>query len=129
VVVEEHVRAELPGQPVSVRRARSLVRQALQEWDLEPLQETVLLLVSELATNAVLHARSDFAIEATRTAAGVRVSVSDRSARIPVQRHHGPSAGTGRGLAMVATMASAWGTDAGVRPYEKSVWFEVPGGL
>ena len=77
VVVDEHVRAELPGQPVSVGRARSLLLHALRDWDLEPLQDTVLLLVSELATNAVLHARSDFAVEATRTTEGVRVSVSD----------------------------------------------------
>ena len=124
--MEEHVRAELPGQPVSVGHARSLVRHALREWDLEPLQYTVLLLVSELATNAVLHARSDFAVEATRTTDGVRVSVSDRSPKSPAQRHHGPTSGTGRGLAMVALMSSAWGTGAAERPYAKAVWFEVP---
>lgn len=123
--MEENVRAELPGQPVSVGHARSLVRHALREWDLEPLQDTVLLLVSELATNAVLHARSDFTVEASRTTEGVRVWVSDRSPRPPAQRHHGPTSGTGRGLDMVASMSSAWGTGAAERPYTKAVWFEV----
>ena len=123
--MEDHVRVELPGQPVSVGHARSLVRHALREWDLEPLQDAVLLLVSELTTNAVLHAHSDFAIEVTRTTDGVRVWVSDRSPRPPAQRHHGPTSSTGRGLAMVALMSSAWGTGAAERPFTKAVWFEV----
>ena len=122
----ERVRAELPGAPASVREARTLVRTALRGWDLDSCQDTASLLVSELATNAVLHARSDFAVEVSHTQETVRVAVSDRSAAAVSPRGHSALAGTGRGLAMIELMSSSWGTDRGVPPYVKSVWFEVP---
>ena len=84
------------------------------------------MLVSELATNAVLHAQTPFAVEVTRTDQVVRVSVSDCSDTAPALRRYSSTAGTGRGLAMVAQLSCDWGTGGGVRPYAKTVWFEVP---
>jgi len=125
-VVEQRMRADLPGSPASVGAARSLVRGALRAWHLDGLEDDVTLMVSELATNAVLHARSAFSVELVRTPDMLRVTVSDHSPGRPAVRHHDPSAGSGRGMSMVATLATAWGTLAGVDAYTKCVWFEVP---
>ena len=121
----ERVRAELPGEPASVRQARSLVRGALSSWHLDALQNNVMLMVSELATNAVLHARSGFVVEAAHLGGVVRVTVYDCSPATPTLRRHSTTAGTGRGLAMVTELADSWGTGRGEPPYTKGVWFEV----
>ncbi|ANW18808.1 hypothetical protein BB341_11500 [Streptomyces clavuligerus] len=96
--------------------------------DGEPLAETLILLISELVTNAVVHTgcpavlRMLFgggAIEAQT----VRVEVADRSARPPRQRHAGGEDTNGRGLELVAGLSDRWGW----RPEGagKSIWCEV----
>jgi anti-sigma regulatory factor (Ser/Thr protein kinase) len=121
----EQVRADLPGEPGSVRRARSFVRDALRTWRLDQLGDTAVLLVSELATNAVLHARTGFAVEVVLRGPVVRVTVHDCSPAAPKPRRHGPSSSTGRGLDILDQLADSWGSGSGRAPYEKAVWFEV----
>ena len=121
----EQVRVELAGVPASVHTARALVRDAVGAWGLDGLGDTAALLTSEMATNAVLHARSSFLVEVRRTPQGMRVSVSDRSAGVPTPRRHGPTAGTGRGLAMVEQLATRWGSAGSTGSYAKTVWFEL----
>jgi hypothetical protein len=82
-------------------------------------------LVSELATNAVIHARTRFTIVVSREGETIRVGVHDLSAVIPRRREWGVDATTGRGLRLVATLSSRWGIDA--ETGGKVVWFEVPG--
>ena len=82
----EHARAEFPGAPPSVRAARSFVREALRHWHLDVLEDTAISLVSELATNALLHAHTSFAIELTRTDRRLRISVLDSSPAQPSPR-------------------------------------------
>ncbi len=85
--------------------------------------EVARLLVSELVTNAVLHARTELTLILDRTESVVRVQVEDRNPRLPVLRTHGSDAGTGRGLRVLDKMASGWGThtiEGG-----KVVWFEI----
>ena len=120
------VRAELAAEPQSVRAARRLVRTALQEARLDHLEGSALLLVSELATNAVLHARSGFVVEVTERDGHVRVGVTDASPQGPARRSHGVSAGTGRGLGLVAALSTGWGTEDADEPWRKTVWFELP---
>ena len=120
------VRLELPGDPTSVRQARRLVARTLREWDLDDLEEFASLLVSEVVTNAVLHARTDLAVEVRLDGAVVRILVSDCADRQPQRRRHGTHAGTGRGLGLVEALSTAWGTDPAVDPYRKTVWFELP---
>jgi anti-sigma regulatory factor (Ser/Thr protein kinase) len=84
--------------------------------------ERLAFLVSEVATNAILHARTRFSVRDT-VDANVCVEVSDGSTTMPVQRNHGPTATTGRGLLIVDKLADRWGvraTDDG-----KVVWFEI----
>jgi hypothetical protein len=82
------------------------------------------LLVSELVTNAVLHARTELTLSLDRKESVVRVQVEDHNPRLPVLRTHGNEAGTGRGLRVLDKMASSWGS------YNigdgKVVWFEIP---
>ena len=120
------VRAEIPGAPAAVRAARRLLATTLEEWGLPHLVEHGTLLVSELVTNAILHARSDVAVEVRRDPEVVRVLVHDAAARPPERRRHGPQAVTGRGLGLVEALSLRWGTDPAELPWRKSVWFELP---
>ncbi|MCW2680670.1 MAG: putative protein kinase/phosphatase [Frankiales bacterium] len=120
------MRQELVGEPTSARDARRLVTRTLAEWDLEHLEETAVLLVSEVVTNAVLHARTELAVEISRAGDAVRVTVSDRSPASPRRRRPGLQAGTGRGLGLLAVLATGWGTGPAEDPWRKDVWFELP---
>jgi len=129
-----HLRSpEYPPELEAVRRARGFVRSSLEAVGLDDCADDAGLLVSELAANAVLHARSAFAIHLRPTLeGGVRVEVHDRSPLPPVHTAHSPSATSGRGLDLVATMATRWGSHPVSDPAAdgrewagKSVWFEV----
>jgi hypothetical protein len=120
------IQAELAGEPPSARDARRLVVDALRGWGLDHLVDAGALLVSEVVTNAVLHARTPLALEVERRGAVVRVTVSDGSPRPPQRRRHGPGAGTGRGLGLLAVVATDWGSGPATNPWKKDVWFELP---
>lgn len=97
------------------------MRDTLRLWDLELLVDAASLVVSELVTNAVLHARSAITVALCAEHDGsLRLEVSDLSARAPQRRGYGPGATTGRGLGIVAELVDDWG----VRPTSsgKSVW-------
>ena len=120
------MRLELPGVPESVRVARRLVSNTLRAWDLEHLDEFATLLTSEVVTNAVLHARTDVAVELRLESSRLRILVSDAAVRPPQPRRHDLHAGTGRGLGLLELLASDWGTEQASEPFRKSVWFELP---
>ena len=106
------------------RAARRFVTQALSALGDEDLADTITLLVSELVTNAVVHAGSDVEVLVRLTSTAARVEVTDASAESPAPRDATSEEDSGRGLALVGTLARRWG----VRPVEgggKTVWFEV----
>jgi len=109
----------------SARAARRFVTQALSDYDDEgDLTDTVTLLVSELVTNAVLHAGSEVEVLVQLTPRGARIEVTDTSASAIAPRDATADEDSGRGLALVETLAERWG----VRPAPgggKTVWFEV----
>ncbi len=114
----------LPASPASVRRGRAFVLEECLRFGLaRPMCEEVLLLASELVTNAVLHGRSEVRIEVERTARTVRVVVHDENSRHPAMVSQDPDALDGRGLALVAALASDWGSWD--EPIGKAVWFEL----
>ncbi|MEW6477450.1 MAG: response regulator [Actinomycetota bacterium] len=115
----------------SPRAARRFVSQALTGWDDEEgdLTDTVTLLVSELVTNAVVHAGSEVEVLVRLTSTAARIEVTDASAEAISPRDAAADEDSGRGLALVGSLARRWG----VRPAPgggKTVWFEVdrPGG-
>jgi anti-sigma regulatory factor (Ser/Thr protein kinase) len=79
--------------------------------------------VSELVTNAVLHARTDFVVTLARLDGAVRVEVTDASTVLPRQRQVDSSSVTGRGLTIVASVADRWGYEPTATG--KTVWFEM----
>lgn len=109
--------------PVSVRQARRFVTDALHEHGEEALADVAALLVSELVTNALLHARTDMVVAVLLPGGAVRVEVRDGSQAVPVTRSYLPDASTGRGMILIAELADQWGCDVG--PAGKAVWFEL----
>lgn len=85
--------------------------------------DDALLIVSELAANAVQHARTPFSVEAQRDRDLARVIVRDSSALQPVMRHSDPTAPGGRGLALVNVLAHSWGVTR--TPDGKKVWATI----
>ncbi|GGU34168.1 ATP-binding SpoIIE family protein phosphatase [Streptomyces daghestanicus] len=133
------VRAALPGTSAAPGAARQLVRAALTEWTGAGLPGTerltarhaddALLVVSELVTNAVVHAGTDvevvFRLEPWGT---LVVEVADRHpARAPRRGDTEPAGDApeyGRGLRLVATLCDAWGIT--YRTGTKTVWAGLP---
>ena len=114
----------LPADAVSVPAARRFVRDRLVELGAAGACDDAEALVSELATNAVLHARTPFTVEVSREGETVRVVVLDASPSPPRVRDYGTDATTGRGMRLVAAISSDWGTTS--QSGEKAVWFELP---
>jgi anti-sigma regulatory factor (Ser/Thr protein kinase) len=95
----------------------------MHAWDCDGVIPDAELLVSELVTNAVLHARSASQVTIERRGTTLRISVSDTSTTRPRLRDYGPEAVTGRGLLLVDRISRRWGVDQ--LPTGKSVWFEI----
>lgn len=116
----------LPAATSSVPEARRFVRTTLRSWELEDQADAAALVVSELATNAVLHARTTFTVRLLLDADGrLRLEVTDGSKRRPDRRSHSADAATGRGLAIVTELALAWGVEE--KEQGKTVWAELTG--
>jgi len=82
--------------------------------------------VSELVTNAVLHARSSAEVTMRLGKGELWVGVSDESTGAAARKRYGPDAGTGRGLLLVERIATAWGTEPSGAG--KLVWFQLAPG-
>lgn len=109
----------------SSRHARRFLDRVLERWNCQPALETLQTLLSELVTNAVVHAGSQPEVSVLMLGGAIRVEVTDDSPRLPVLAEADTFATGGRGLGIVAAEASRWG----VRPRPeggKTVWFEVP---
>ncbi|MBV8965339.1 MAG: MEDS domain-containing protein [Mycobacteriaceae bacterium] len=109
--------------PAAVFAARLFTVDTLTDWGLSQMTDDAALIVTELAANAVVHAKSAFRVVISRTPSGVRLAVDDAAHARPQLRHAGPHDITGRGVALVATIAHQWGSD--VFPGGKTVWADV----
>jgi anti-sigma regulatory factor (Ser/Thr protein kinase) len=122
------LRTVLPCDASSVGKARRLIRQELAafgEADLvEPdLVDAAGLLVSELVTNAVVHARTDVTLHVRLRRGVLRIEVTDGSPVLPAPRRPTGLTGTGRGLQLVDHLADRWGVDKARKG--KTIWFEL----
>jgi anti-sigma regulatory factor (Ser/Thr protein kinase) len=112
-----------PQNPESVASARRFVRDALDGLSSDVV-DTAELLVSELVTNAVVHARTEVEVSVRVLNGRVTVRVSDHRPGRGLVPHGGTSyAGTGQGLALVEQLASRHGSDTDEEC--KTVWFEL----
>jgi hypothetical protein len=103
-------------------RARHFVASTIAPWATIEDCETAVLLVSELVTNAVIHAQTAVEVEVRVDGSILHVEVRDRRPDCPVVRA-GPRAERGRGLKILDGLATAWGTIE--REHTKAVWFDL----
>jgi anti-sigma regulatory factor (Ser/Thr protein kinase) len=87
------------------------------------LAERAELMVSELVTNAIVHARSAPTVVARADGTTLRVEVHDRGSGTCTLRDPDETQDSGRGLRFVDSLAERWGSEANTRG--KTVWFEL----
>jgi anti-sigma regulatory factor (Ser/Thr protein kinase) len=115
---------ELPPDLASVATARTFLRDLLEEVGVsDPTADAVILLASELVSNAVLHAGTTVTVRVVVDERTIRVEVGDRSPVPPRLGVPVAEATSGRGLALVRELSEAWGVDAA--PGRKVIWFEL----
>ena len=102
---------------------RRFVLETLSSWGLEYLTDDATVVASELATNAVLHGRTDFTVVLTWQGDVLRISVRDENQAMPVRANPSPTTITGRGLLLVDAISRRWGIE--VESGGKSVWAEL----
>jgi anti-sigma regulatory factor (Ser/Thr protein kinase) len=121
------IEVELIGAPSSVADARRFVADVLESAGALSQTWTAMQVVSELATNAVVHARTGFVVRLTYDDARIRIAVTDRKpfARA-VRRRFSSETTTGRGLRLVDALGEAWGVDE--TDTAKTVWCDLPRG-
>jgi anti-sigma regulatory factor (Ser/Thr protein kinase) len=116
----------LAALPTAVAWARVFARAELRRWRLDDLADTVVLLVSELITNAVkatgpavtpecyveLHdlELNTIRVRLCRTSAALIIQVWDADPVLPQLVRAGPDAESGRGLAVVSELSESWGS-------------------
>ncbi|AVH61217.1 ATP-binding protein [Streptomyces dengpaensis] len=120
----------LPRHARSMGRARTLLREQATSWKLpDELTETAVLLLSELLTNAYRHAKVSRGREIWARCAldsdHIRVWVTDANDTLPTPRSASLDDESGRGLALVATLADDWGAAPRKVGIGKTVWFEL----
>lgn len=115
----------LPGEPSSVAKARGFAEDTLEGWRRTDVCDAATLVVSELVTNAVLHAGSDIRLRLVLDERSLRVEVHDASSVLPSDPDYGTDAVTGRGLHLVSLLADSWGAEPR-SPAGKVVWCRLP---
>ncbi|MEU6307570.1 SpoIIE family protein phosphatase [Streptomyces chartreusis] len=110
--------------PDAVMHARRFTARTLRRWNVQAAADAVLLVVSELVTNALVHTQGSVRLDLVLRGNRVRVSVSDSSPRAPAKPVIVDWESTGgRGLLLVEAVSDASGTVpvAG----GKQVWSEI----
>jgi anti-sigma regulatory factor (Ser/Thr protein kinase) len=110
------------GVTAAPAHARMFVIDVLSKWGRPDLIDDAVLVVSELATNAVIHGRSPFSVQMRRVGSNVRLEVVDDCSHEPSPAAAGQLASGGRGLSLVAAVSRDWGFDR--VDDGKSVWAE-----
>jgi anti-sigma regulatory factor (Ser/Thr protein kinase) len=116
--------ARFDGDVSTPARARRFVAEALAAWGDDGLSDLAVLVVSELATNAVLHARTGYEVVVSSDHDGVHVAVRDGDERTPAVGQPDDLDVSGRGLVIISRLTTTWGVDA--RPGGKTVWVALP---
>jgi anti-sigma regulatory factor (Ser/Thr protein kinase) len=110
----------------AVREAQDTVADFCLTAGLHAIRDVAVLLTSEVVTNVVLHARTDFELRVALRDEGLCVEVCDLDPNPPVPRDAAPDEPSGRGLGLLAALAGRWGHREAAYGGGKSVWFEIP---
>ena len=110
----------------AIAPARHWARDRLSEVGIDDGRlDLLVLLVSELVTNAVAHADPPVVLRVHVDEERTRVEVTDGVRDVPVVRDPPPTALGGRGVMFVDRLASSWGTSEEEGEAAKAVWFEL----
>jgi CheY-like chemotaxis protein len=115
---------DLPDDLSSVAYARRFVREKLAAWEIPGPIDDALLVVSELAANALTHARSSYRLRLSATGRVLRIEVDDAGAGTPEPQPLTDTEEHGRGLHLVDALAASWGMEA-ADTGGKRVWAEL----
>ena len=116
---------EFAPEPASTRDVRRRVVQVLEGAELHDFVASASLVVSELATNAVLHARTVFTVRLRVRGLVLRIEVQDGSRTAPVMRNFSNQATSGRGLRLVEGLSRSWGVEPAGGGPGTVVWAEI----
>jgi len=107
----QRVRLHLPPQPDAVPRARALIADACEAWQLPRLLHPAGLIIAELVDNAVKHAGTAVVVTVARRGSGIHLAVSDEDPRLPTITDPAPRGRDegGTGLRAVHAAATVWG--------------------
>lgn len=112
----------LGGEADAVPKARRFTAKSLAA-EPEHLIEDAEQVVSELVTNAILHGAEPVTLRILRGEHALRLEVEDGGRSLPIVSRPSSDSMTGRGLSLVATIASRWGVEES--PSGKVVWAEL----
>lgn len=113
----------VPSLPASIASVRRFAVGVCRSQGFGQLCDAVALLVSEVATNALVHGTGEVQVRVLAHGRVLRVEVADDSPRMPVPRAAGLLEEGGRGLALVASLSQDWGVQR--QGVGKIVWFEL----
>jgi anti-sigma regulatory factor (Ser/Thr protein kinase) len=108
-----HAFIDLPATDRGPAAARRVIAALLSAWELPELRDDAELIVSELITNAYRHApkMDTFELELERRADGVQIALADGSSVRPMIRELTHEDTSGRGMLLVAALATKWGAE------------------
>ena len=113
----------LAGDASSVPTARRFVTSTLEAWGHHELAWTAAQIISELAGNCALHARTEYSVRLIDGPDGLRLEVQDGSPARVQPRRYSREATTGRGLRLVEHLAQTWGVEMDTDG--KTVWVSL----
>ncbi len=123
--VTETADIPLPADLTIGQVVRRVIRDRVGDWGLsDDLAYRAMMVATELASNAVLHAAPPYILRLSRDGQRVRIAIEDSWGLTPTLRHYDDMALTGRGLRLVAECSTRWGVRG--REAGKEVWAEVP---
>ena len=111
----------LDATPISAHNARAFVSGQLAAHLLVHLADSMQLVVSELATNALVHAHTPFSVTLVGDDHLVVLTVRDDSTSLPARRTAQATDAGGRGLQLVDTLSTHWGVNTDAAG-SKAVW-------
>jgi PAS domain S-box-containing protein len=115
---------QLTADPAAVTIARRAAASVLATWELAPdVTDQIAIIISELATNAILHGQPPFHLDVTKHGDVLLVTVTDTAPAGPRRLRATPDDEHGRGLQLVDALSSSWGTRP--TPNGKTVWATV----
>jgi anti-sigma regulatory factor (Ser/Thr protein kinase) len=107
----------------SLRAVRRFVLTTMRTWGCADIAADAELVASELATNAVSHARSHFSIGLSRHGCRVRIAVGDNDNTPPIARPPSRAGLGGLGLHLIESIATCWGHE--IDSHGKVVWADL----